>query len=53
MSRRPRMKKKEYTDPKLIVIVRCKPEENVLAVCKQSRTACGSTTGPNFILAAS
>ncbi|MBU1340346.1 MAG: hypothetical protein KKE44_21305 [Proteobacteria bacterium] len=47
------MKKKEYQAPKLIVIVRCKPEENVLTVCKQSRTACGNAGAPSFILAAS
>lgn len=47
------MKKKEYTDPKLIVIVRCKPEENVLSVCKQNRIACGTVSGPTVVLAAS
>lgn len=47
------MKKKKYSAPKLIVIVRCKPEESVLAVCKQSRTACGTSGSPNFVLAAS
>jgi len=47
------MKKKVYEDPKLIVIVRCRPEESVLAVCKQSRRSCGTTSGPTFIIAAS
>lgn len=47
------MKKKEYTDPKLVVIVRCKPEESVLAACKQTRRTCGTTSGPSFVLAAS
>jgi hypothetical protein len=47
------MKKKEYKDPKLIVIVRCQPEENVLTVCKQNRRACGGSSGPTFILASS
>lgn len=47
------MKKKVYEEPKLVVIVRCRPEESVLAVCKQSRSTCGTTNGPTFILAAS
>ncbi|WP_320040605.1 hypothetical protein [uncultured Desulfobacter sp.] len=47
------MKKKKYSDPKLVVIVRCKPEESVLGACKQSRRTCGTTNGPTFILAAS
>lgn len=47
------MKKKVYEEPKLVVIVRCKPEESVLAVCKQSGQACGSSEGPNFIIASS
>ena len=47
------MKKKPYKDPQLIVIVRCKPEENVLAVCKQSRRACSKENAPGFIIAAS
>jgi len=47
------MKKKVYEEPKLVVIVRCRPEESVLAVCKQSRRACGSSEGPNFIIASS
>ena len=29
-------KKKNWKKPELIVIVRCRPEENVLAGCKQS-----------------
>lgn len=47
------MKKKVYEEPKLVVIVRCRPEESVLAVCKQSRRACGTSEGPTFVLAAS
>ena len=48
------MKKKVYEDPKLIVIVRCKPEESVLSACKQSRRSCGTpNTGPNYIIASS
>lgn len=47
------MKKKVYEEPKLVVIVRCKPEESVLAVCKQSSRACGTNEGPNFIIASS
>ncbi|WP_321492459.1 hypothetical protein [uncultured Desulfobacter sp.] len=47
------MKKKVYQDPKLIVVVRCKPEESVLSVCKQSRHACGTSAGPSLVLAAS
>lgn len=47
------MKKKVYEDPKLVVIVRCRPEESVLAVCKQSRRTCGSSDGPTFIIASS
>ena len=47
------MKKKEYSDPKLVVIVRCKPEESVLAACKQSRYTCKNGNAPSFILAAS
>ncbi len=39
------MKKKEWQDPELIVIVRCKPEESVLFICKASRYACGDENG--------
>ncbi len=36
-------KKKEWKKPELIVIIRCKSEENVLAACKQA----GSCTEAN------
>lgn len=47
------MGKKEWTDPELIVIIRCKPEESVLFVCKANRFACGDIDGPTDIIAAS
>ncbi len=47
------MKKKVYEEPKLVVIVRCRPEESVLGVCKQSRHTCGTSDGPSFVIAAS
>lgn len=46
-------KKKEWKDPELIVIVRCKPEESVLYVCKSNRFACGDASGPAEVIAAS
>lgn len=45
--------KKEWVDPELIVIVRCKPEESVLYICKASRFACGDGNGPLDVIAAS
>lgn len=47
------MKKKVYEDPKLVVIVRCKPEESVLSICKATRGACGNSDGPTVVIAAS
>lgn len=44
-------KKKEWKDPELIVIVRCKPEESVLFICKASRYACGDENGPTAEIA--
>ena len=39
--------------PELIVIIRCKPEESVLMICKASRYACGDESGPTAEIAAS
>ncbi len=47
------MEKKEWKEPELIVIVRCKPEESVLFVCKASRYACGDESGPTMTIASS
>ncbi len=47
------MEKKEWKDPELIVIVRCKPEESVLFVCKANRYACGDENGPTAEIAPS
>lgn len=42
------MAKKDWKKPKLVTIIRCKPEENVLSNCKTDPRACGSETGvPN------
>lgn len=43
------MAKKDWKKPKLVTIIRCKPEENVLFNCKTDpRGACGSEqTGPS------
>ena len=45
--------KKKWEEPELIVIVRCKPEESVLLICKSSRYACGNESGPTMEIAAS
>ncbi len=45
--------KKEWEDPELVVIIRCKPEESVLFVCKASRYSCGTESGPAIEIAAS
>ncbi len=47
------MEKKEWKDPELIIIVRCKPEESVLFICKASRFACGDSSGPSNVIAQS
>ena len=39
------MEKKEWIEPELVVIIRCKPEESVLAVCKAFLRACGTEEG--------
>lgn len=45
--------KKEWVDPELIIIVRCKPEESVLFICKATRFNCGDMSGPLDIIASS
>lgn len=47
------MEKKEWVEPELEVIVRCRPEESVLNVCKESRYVCGDESGPTMTIAAS
>ncbi len=47
------MDKKEWEEPELIIIVRCKPEESVLFVCKASRYGCGDENGPTLTIASS
>ena len=48
-------RKKKWKEPELIVIVRCKPEESVLNVCKASRYNCSAPNnyGPAYIIASS
>ena len=48
------MEKKEWKEPELVVIVRCKPEESVLAACKANLRSCGNEAGsPTVEIAAS
>ena len=48
------MEKKEWIEPELVVIIRCKPEESVLAVCKANLRMCGNEQGaPSVEIAAS
>lgn len=47
------MEKKEWKEPELTVIIRCKPEESVLSVCKSDRFSCGSSDGPAHVIASS
>ena len=47
-------KKKNWKTPELVVIIRCRPEENVLSACKASiRSGCGNETGPSSAIAPS
>lgn len=37
--------KKQWRKPELVVIIRCRSEEDVLAACKAGYRACGTESG--------